>query len=67
LKMFLIACSWGGFESLQFPVVGLLRDGALESNHTGLPFNLVRLSIGLENADELIADLDQALQAMHKR
>jgi cystathionine beta-lyase/cystathionine gamma-synthase len=67
LKMFLIACSWGGFESLQFPVVGLLRDGTLESNHTGMPFNLVRLSIGLENADELIADLDQALQAMHKR
>jgi cystathionine beta-lyase/cystathionine gamma-synthase len=29
-----------------------------------LPLNLVRLSIGLEEADVLIADLQQALSAM---
>jgi cystathionine beta-lyase/cystathionine gamma-synthase len=28
---------------------------------TPIPLSLVRLSIGLEDADDLIADLDQAL------
>ena len=32
----------------------------------GIPGNLVRLSIGLEDADDLIADLDQAFAAIQK-
>ena len=28
----------------------------------GIPDGFVRLSVGLENADDLIADLDQALR-----
>jgi cystathionine beta-lyase/cystathionine gamma-synthase len=28
---------------------------------TGIPENLVRYSVGIEDADDLIADLDQAL------
>ena len=62
LKMFLLAVSWGGHESLAWPVAVVIRGGSAESNRTGLPWNLVRLSIGLEDPDDLIADLEQALR-----
>lgn len=60
LKCFLMACSWGSFESLAFPVACLVdpTQGPLPGQ---LPFDLVRLSIGLEPAAALIADLEQAL------
>lgn len=61
LKMFLLAVSWGGHESLAWPVAVAIRGGSAESNRTGLPWKLVRLSIGLEEPEDLIADLDQAL------
>jgi cystathionine beta-lyase len=58
LKVFGLGFSWGGFESLALnadPQMGVRRypprlDGAL-----------IRLNIGLEDPDDLIADLDQAL------
>ena len=61
LKLFLMAVSWGGHESLVWPLAVVIRDGKAESNRTGLPWNLVRLSIGLEEPEDLMADLDQAL------
>jgi cystathionine gamma-synthase len=35
---------------------------SVEGSKTRTPQNLLRLSIGLENADDLIADLEQALR-----
>lgn len=61
LKLFLMAVSWGGHESLVWPLAVVIRDGKAESNRTGLPWNLVRLSIGLEQPEDLMADLEQAL------
>ncbi len=58
LKRFLLACSWGSYESLAFPLCALKGS---QSYDKPLPWNLVRLYIGLEDADLLIADLDQAL------
>ena len=58
LQRFLIAVSWGGYESLQFPVCTLKGPSGY---YTDLPFTLVRLYVGLEDPDHLIADLDQAL------
>lgn len=53
--------SWGGYESLAFPLCAVFpRDTALHTA-TGTNLALVRLSIGLEEADVLIADLEQAL------
>jgi cystathionine beta-lyase/cystathionine gamma-synthase len=49
--------SWGGYEALMFPVCAVYPAGA----PPGLPLSLVRLSIGLEEPEVLIADLDQAL------
>jgi cystathionine beta-lyase/cystathionine gamma-synthase len=60
LGRFLMTVSWGGYESLLFPVCAVYpADAALEPAGS-LPLSLVRLSIGLEEADVLIADLEQA-------
>lgn len=58
LALFGIGFSWGGFESLALPV---RIDGC--RSVTTLPFSgpFVRLSIGLEDPDDLIADLAAGL------
>jgi cysteine-S-conjugate beta-lyase len=58
LKLFGIGYSWGGFESLAIPAdVDKLRTAA-PRDHGG---PLVRLHTGLEDPDDLIADLERAL------
>lgn len=63
LQRFLMTVSWGGYESLVFPVAAVYPpDTRVGVERAGqVPVNLVRLSIGLEEADVLIADLAQAL------
>jgi len=58
LKRFIMATSWGGYESLIFPLCALAASKSFENP---LPWNMVRLYIGLEDADLLIEDLNQAL------
>ncbi len=58
LKLFGKAISWGGVESL----VTAAHRGEPAPDHAGrYPRGLLRLSIGLEGTDALIADLEQAL------
>ncbi|MBL8880500.1 MAG: aminotransferase class I/II-fold pyridoxal phosphate-dependent enzyme [Phycisphaerales bacterium] len=57
LKLFSIGVSWGGYESL---VLG----GSFFSD-PGEPRWLIRLHIGLESTNDLIADLQQALGSRH--
>lgn len=59
LKLFLMATSWGGYESLIFPMCALAASKSFENP---LPWNLVRLYIGLEDPELLIEDLKQALE-----
>ena len=60
LKLFKLGYSWAGPVSLAVPYdLKALRGAA--ARHDG---HLVRLSIGLEAADDLIADLDQALRVL---
>lgn len=54
-KVFIRATSLGGVESL------IEHRASIEGPGTTSPEGLLRLSIGLENADDLVADLDQAL------
>ena len=54
-KIFTRATSLGGVESL------IEHRASIEGAGTTSPENLLRLSVGLENADDLIEDLDQAL------
>lgn len=58
LQHFGIGFSWGGYESLVLPVE---LDRIRTATSTPLPGPIVRLSIGLEDPDDLIADLDAGL------
>jgi cystathionine gamma-synthase len=55
LQLFLNATSLGGCESL------VEHRASVEGPHPTSPQNLLRLSVGLEHADDLIEDLAQAL------
>jgi len=59
LKLFKIGFSWGGASSLAVPY----RMQAMRSNWQDSG-QLVRLNIGLEDPDDLIADIEQALQKL---
>ena len=56
LNLFTRATSLGGVESL------IEHRASIEGPHSATPQNLLRLSIGLEHAEDLIADLAQALR-----
>ncbi len=58
-----IAPSLGGVESLieQPLVMSYYECTPDERKQYGIPDNMIRLSCGIENADDLIADLKQAL------
>ncbi|MEY2882414.1 MAG: putative cystathionine beta-lyase [Pseudomonadota bacterium] len=58
LQHFGIGFSWGGYESLILPVE---IDSIRTATTTPLPGPLLRLSIGLEDPADLIADLDAGL------
>ncbi|WP_353217190.1 cystathionine beta-lyase, partial [Sandarakinorhabdus sp.] len=58
LQHFGIGFSWGGYESLVLPVE---LDRIRSATRITLPGPIVRLSIGLEDVDDLIADLDDGL------
>jgi cystathionine beta-lyase len=62
LELFGIGASWGGYESLALCTSGAILRTASK------PFDgpLVRLHIGLEDVDDLIADLELGLKAMRE-
>jgi cystathionine gamma-synthase len=55
VQLFTRATSLGGVESL------IEHRASVESPETATPRNLLRVSVGLEHPDDLIADLEQAL------
>ena len=55
LKIFTVATSLGGVETL------IEHRASVEGPDTKTPHNLLRVSVGLEHIDDLIADLEQAL------
>jgi len=63
LELFGIGASWGGFESLALPTTGFVTRTASAAKFAG---PLVRLHIGLEDVDDLTADLDQGLKVMRE-
>lgn len=58
LRLFHNATSLGGVESL------VEHRSMVEAADSPVPDNLLRLSIGIEDVDDLVADLDQALEAV---
>ncbi|MAO46124.1 MAG: methionine gamma-lyase [Crocinitomicaceae bacterium] len=65
LEVFQLAVSLGSTESLAEHPASMTHAGVSteDKERTGITEGLVRLSIGLENADDLIADIEQALEA----
>lgn len=64
LQVFTLAESLGGYESLaEHPAIMTHASVPLEERKMlGIADNLIRLSVGLEDVDDLIADLDNALR-----
>jgi len=60
-KIFTLAESLGGVESLiEHP--GVMTHASAAGSTAAPPDDLVRISVGIEDVDDLIADLDQALR-----
>lgn len=62
LTLFGIGASWGGFESLALPTTGFVQRSAGGGGFEG---PVCRFHIGLEEPADLVADLDQAMRALH--
>jgi cystathionine gamma-synthase len=59
-ELFTLAESLGGVESLiEHP--GLMTHASAAGSPLEVPGDLVRLSVGIEDAEDLLADLEQAL------
>ena len=62
LKLFQIAVSWGGHESLVIPVAAFY--GLEGRSDPPLPWNVVRFYFGLEEPEDLIRDLEEGFEGM---
>lgn len=63
LQHILMAVSWGGYESLIIPKVSGISTDAFDVNNA--EHKMIRLYVGLEDADYIINDLQQAFNKMH--
>ena len=66
-RLFLLAESLGGVESLvNYPAE--MTHASVAGTELAVPANVVRLSVGLETTDDLLADVDRAIgKALKKR
>ncbi|CAH2013781.1 unnamed protein product [Acanthoscelides obtectus] len=68
VKVFTLAESLGGYESL-IELPSLMTHASVPSDlrkQLGISDSLIRLSVGLEDPEDLIADLDQALKKLEE-
>lgn len=63
LNYFSIGVSWGGYESLALPSGESYRDAPHIRRSMEIEEEMYRLSIGLEDVDDLIADLERGFAA----
>lgn len=64
LEHFRLGVSWGGFESLVVPAAITLKQAGPQNSaqRFGVPERLVRLSLGLEDVEDLWRDVECALE-----
>jgi len=67
LRIFRLGVSWGGCESLAVPIAALMENGKPNKTQKALGLSpyLIRLSVGLEDVEDLISDLEQALSQVN--
>jgi len=61
MRLFKMGMSWGGFESLIIPIY---PERIRSATHWSPGGTCLRLHVGLENADDLVADLADGLQRL---
>jgi cystathionine gamma-synthase len=61
-RVFTLAESLGGVESL-IELPGVMTHASVAGTEAEVPADLIRLSVGIEHADDLVDDLEQALSA----
>jgi len=63
LQLFHKGVSWGGFESMVYaPAIAYIKElNAKQFENMGISMSDIRISVGLENVDDLIDDLETAL------
>src|SRR5699024_3697307 len=66
LKYFQLGVSWGGHESLVYvPAISYQKELTLEQfKALNISYRTIRFSIGLENSEDLIEDLSNALNKL---
>ncbi|MFC1564690.1 trans-sulfuration enzyme family protein [candidate division KSB1 bacterium] len=66
LEIFLIGVSWGGHESLVYaPAISYLKELPEDQFRAmGISIGDIRISVGLEDSDDLITDLERALNTI---
>jgi len=64
LCVFLLGVSWGGHESLALPAVVLPEVAGRGGTRPDLPADLIRLSVGLEDPEDLWEDLERGFAAL---
>lgn len=62
LELFAIGYSWGGYESLAIPIDPAKHRTATEWPHCG---PAIRIHAGLEDVDDLIADVEKGLERLN--
>jgi cystathionine beta-lyase len=63
LQVFHLGVSWGGFESLALPGLVLTAGHPKDNVRPDIPDDLIRLSVGLEDPEDLWQDLQRGLAA----
>ncbi len=63
LEYFSIGVSWGGYESLALPAGESYKDAPDIRRGMGIGDEMYRISIGLEDVNDLIADLERGFAA----
>jgi cystathionine gamma-synthase len=64
-KVFTLAESLGGIESL-IELPGIMTHASVSGTEAEVPADLVRLSVGVEHPDDLVADLGRALDSLNQ-
>jgi len=66
LNLFSLGVSWGGHDSLVYaPVISYYKElSPQQFQAMGIKKSLIRISVGLEDVNDLKADLEQALKAI---
>lgn len=62
LQLIRLGTTFGNIESLCYHYGSFAKEGSTDLEKTGVPYGLVRISVGLEDSDDIKADIRRALR-----